>query len=247
MLRICEKQGKGGCGSNWAYGYHGGQSRGESGLLARTMEAVRKEATRQDYYGGTVLLHSLSGGTGSGLGSKMCEEICEEFPVHHILTVSVVPHQSGESPLQYYNTLLSLASMHRCADGILLFHNDHALSHAGLPRRSGTVILQQISLSAMNGHVASCMAGLMLPVQSLTKHSDPRQPGQHLLSLQMSYRNCDKVIGVSSGIFSQLTTGMIHKMRLVSHAPAYSPFVPITAISWLLDHVINRAKAMITA
>ncbi|XP_026855081.2 tubulin gamma chain-like isoform X2 [Electrophorus electricus] len=225
MLRICEKQGKGGCGSNWAYGYHGGQSRGESGLLARTMEAVRKEATRQDYYGGTVLLHSLSGGTGSGLGSKMCEEICEEFPVHHILTVSVVPHQSGESPLQYYNTLLSLASMHR----------------------SGTVILQQISLSAMNGHVASCMAGLMLPVQSLTKHSDPRQPGQHLLSLQMSYRNCDKVIGVSSGIFSQLTTGMIHKMRLVSHAPAYSPFVPITAISWLLDHVINRAKAMITA
>ncbi|XP_026855084.2 tubulin gamma chain-like isoform X3 [Electrophorus electricus] len=211
MLRICEKQGKGGCGSNWAYGYHGGQSRGESGLLARTMEAVRKEATRQDYYGGTVLLHSLSGGTGSGLGSKMCEEICEEFPVHHILTVSVVPHQSGESPLQYYNTLLSLASMHRCADGILLFHNDHALSHAGLPR------------------------------------SDPRQPGQHLLSLQMSYRNCDKVIGVSSGIFSQLTTGMIHKMRLVSHAPAYSPFVPITAISWLLDHVINRAKAMITA
>lgn len=30
------------------------------------MEAVRREAERQDYYGGTVVLHSLSGGTGSG-------------------------------------------------------------------------------------------------------------------------------------------------------------------------------------
>lgn len=30
------------------------------------MEAVRQEAERRDYYGGTVMLHSVSGGTGSG-------------------------------------------------------------------------------------------------------------------------------------------------------------------------------------
>lgn len=49
----------------------------------------------------------------AGLGSRLCEEIRAEFPVSHILTVSVVPHQSGESPLQHYNTLLSLAALHR--------------------------------------------------------------------------------------------------------------------------------------
>lgn len=47
-------------------GYHGGQSEGQNGLLQHTMEAVRRVAEKQDYYGGTVVLHSLSGGTGSG-------------------------------------------------------------------------------------------------------------------------------------------------------------------------------------
>uniref|UniRef100_W5LAT3 Tubulin delta chain n=1 Tax=Astyanax mexicanus TaxID=7994 RepID=W5LAT3_ASTMX len=159
-------EGKGGRGGNWAYGYHGGPSEGETGVLQRTMEAVRQEAERQDYYGGTILLHSLSGGTGSGLGSRLCEQIREEFPVGHVLTVSVVPHQSGESPLQHYNTALSLASLHRSADGVLLFHNDHALSQcAGSPERSST--RPQGSLSAVNTRHASHLAGLLLPVQSL--------------------------------------------------------------------------------
>ncbi|KAK2855005.1 hypothetical protein Q7C36_006874 [Tachysurus vachellii] len=167
-------EGKGGRGGNWAYGYHGGRFEGDNGLLKQTMEALRQEAERQDYYGGTVLLHSLTGGTGSGLGSRLCEEIREEFPVRHILTVSVVPHHSGESPLQHYNTLLSLAALHRSADGILLFHNDHVLSRARFQQKShagfGTVScgFPQSTLSVMNTHIISCMAGLLMPVKTLT-------------------------------------------------------------------------------
>ncbi|KAF5901097.1 tubulin beta chain, nucleomorph-like, partial [Clarias magur] len=163
-------EGKGGRGGNWAYGYHGGQGETENGLLQHTMEALRREAERQDYYGGTVALHSLSGGTGSGLGSRLCEEIREAFPAGHILTVSVVPHQSGESPLQHYNTLLSLAALHRSADGILLFHNDHVLSRSGFQQKSHTghgavsCGFSQSTLSAMNAHITSCMAGLLLPL-----------------------------------------------------------------------------------
>ncbi|KAM9489417.1 tubulin delta chain-like isoform 2-T2 [Clarias gariepinus] len=170
-------EGKGGRGGNWAYGYHGGQGEAENGLLQRTMEALRREAERQDYYGGIVALHSLSGGTGSGLGSRLCEEIREAFPAGHILTVSVVPHQSGESPLQHYNTLLSLAALHRSADGILLFHNDHVLSRAGFQQKSHTgheavsCGFSQSTLSAMNAHITSCMAGLLLPVNTLTTRS----------------------------------------------------------------------------
>lgn len=37
-----------------------------NGLLHRAMEAVRRAAERIDCYGGVMLLHSLSGGTGSG-------------------------------------------------------------------------------------------------------------------------------------------------------------------------------------
>ncbi|KAI5106096.1 tubulin delta chain [Silurus meridionalis] len=170
-------EGKGGRGGNWAYGYHGERGETENALLQKTMEAVRREAERQDYYGGTVLLHSLSGGTGSGFGSRLCEDIREEFPVGHILTMSVVPHQSGESPLQHYNTLLSLAALHRSTDGILLFHNDHVLSQAGFQQKShagfGAVScgFPQSTLSAMNAHITSCMAGLLMPLRSLTTGS----------------------------------------------------------------------------
>lgn len=43
----------------------------------------------------------------------MCEEIRDTFPAGHILTVPVAPHQNGECPLQSYNSLLSLSSLHR--------------------------------------------------------------------------------------------------------------------------------------
>ncbi|XP_030638671.1 tubulin delta chain-like [Chanos chanos] len=173
-LRQCNiVQGKGGRGTNWAYGYHGHRGAGENKLLLEAMESIRREAERRDYFGGTVLFHSLSGGTGSGLGSRLCEEIREEFPLAHILTVSVMAHQSGESPLQHYNTLLSLASLHRSVDCLLLFDNDYALSSAGVPRRptlgppSPSSGPTQGSFSAVNTHIASCVAGLLMPVQSL--------------------------------------------------------------------------------
>ncbi|XP_045064257.1 LOW QUALITY PROTEIN: tubulin beta chain-like [Coregonus clupeaformis] len=154
-------------GSNWAYGYNGHWGEESNGLLQQTMEAVRREVARIDYYGGVVLLHSLSRGTGSGLGSKLCEEIRDTFPAGHILTVSVAPHQSGESPLQHYNTLLSLASLQRSADGVLTRAQalQRALmstssSFSGVPPAAGSL-----------SHVTSCMAGLLLPVHSLTTAS----------------------------------------------------------------------------
>ncbi|XP_063076307.1 tubulin delta chain-like isoform X1 [Engraulis encrasicolus] len=168
-------QGKGGRGNNWAYGYHGPRGAEGDKLLHGAMEAVRREAEKRDYYGGTVMVHGVSGGTGSGLGSRLCEEIRAEYPVSHLLSVSVVPHQSGESPLQHYNTLLSLDALHRCCDGILLFHNDHALSGVHQNKAVCTSGLSsgvsQDTLSFMNRHIVSCMAGLLFPVNSLTTAS----------------------------------------------------------------------------
>uniref|UniRef100_A0A4W5RVY1 Tubulin/FtsZ GTPase domain-containing protein n=1 Tax=Hucho hucho TaxID=62062 RepID=A0A4W5RVY1_9TELE len=102
---------QGGRGSNWAYGYNEHWTEESNSLLQQTMKDVCREVERIDYYGGGVLLHSLSGGTGSGFSSKLCEEICDTFPAGHILIVSVAPHQIEESPVQHYNTLLSLASL----------------------------------------------------------------------------------------------------------------------------------------
>ncbi|XP_062978635.1 tubulin delta chain-like [Elgaria multicarinata webbii] len=164
--------GKQGRGNNWAYGYHGVRSESEQNLFRRTMESLRKEVERKDSYCGTVLFHSLSGGTGAGLSSRLCEALREEYPLGYILAVSVAPHQAGESPLQHYNSLLCLSWLQRYADGILLFHNDEVLKRAAtlqgkdLPEASS-----QVSLSAMNTYVASCLAGLLHPLKIFTTRS----------------------------------------------------------------------------
>ena len=62
---------------------------------------------------GTIVVHSLTGGTGSGLGSHLVERIRDAYPLAHVMSVAVSPHSSGDSPLQHYNSLLSLASLQR--------------------------------------------------------------------------------------------------------------------------------------
>ncbi len=65
---VCDKTGR---GNNWAYGYYGrkGEREGGSGedLLGRVREAVRRVVERCDRFSGFLMLHSIAGGTGSGM------------------------------------------------------------------------------------------------------------------------------------------------------------------------------------
>ena len=65
-----------GRGNNWALGFskeYREKHRDiiEKSLHEQAIECLRKEAEKADYYLGTVLTHSLAGGTGSGLGSRL--------------------------------------------------------------------------------------------------------------------------------------------------------------------------------
>ncbi|XP_048452120.1 tubulin delta chain-like [Rhincodon typus] len=160
---------------NLLTGYHGLRTQNDNSLLNRTLDSFRKEVERRDAYCGVILLHSLTGGTGSGLGARLCESIREEFPMGYILSVTVAPHQVGESPLQHYNSLLCLSWLQRYADGVLLFHNDDILRRTqalcGRKIDHTTAQQPQISLSDMNTLIASCLAGLMYPVSNLRTRS----------------------------------------------------------------------------
>ncbi|XP_063306923.1 tubulin delta chain-like [Pelobates fuscus] len=167
--------GRRGRGNNWAFGYSGSCTNTEKSLLDLTMESFRKEVERRDCYSGTVLLHSLCGGTGSGLGAHLCEEIRDTYPAGHILSMTVAPHENGETPLQHYNSLLCLAWLQRYCDGVLLFQNDDVLRRAAdltekkMPMVSG--VQPAVSLRDMNTYIASCLVGLLYPVHSLATRS----------------------------------------------------------------------------
>lgn len=161
--------GQKGRGNNWALGYHGfGGETEDTSLLHRTMDSLRMEVERCDNYAGTIVVHSLAGGTGSGLGSHLVERIRDTYPMAHVMSVAVSPHTSGDSPLQHYNSLLSLASLQCHADGVLLFNNDDVLHH--VVTHSGLVSQQKraasTSLKDMNAYISASLAGLLQPFGS---------------------------------------------------------------------------------
>ena len=130
-----------GRGGNFALGYYGealGQASAASALdgdteplWAKALDRLRNQV--EGCHGrhlGTYLAHSLGGGTGSGLGARLAEEVRDNYPKASLLTTSVLPISSGENPMQSYNVILSLACIQEVADGLLLYENDSLLASA---------------------------------------------------------------------------------------------------------------------
>jgi Tubulin/FtsZ family, GTPase domain len=67
-------QGSVGRGNNWAYGFSDDQ--GVEGI----MDSYRKMTEKLCKYDGVMLFHSLAGGTGSGLGSRLINLLKPGWP-----------------------------------------------------------------------------------------------------------------------------------------------------------------------
>ncbi|OCT75369.1 hypothetical protein XELAEV_18030548mg [Xenopus laevis] len=164
--------GRRGRGNNWAFGKdktNCSVSQCISALCADTYNRLQRLVH--------ILLMALllSVFSSQGLGARLCEEIRDTYPAGHILSVAVAPHETGDTPLQHYNSLLCLSSLQRYSDGILLFQNDDimhrvaALGEKKVPLVSG--VETPVSLAAMNSHIASCLAGLLYPTNTLRTRS----------------------------------------------------------------------------
>ncbi|KAL5008452.1 hypothetical protein ScPMuIL_014033 [Solemya velum] len=169
-LRIRDENiivGKRGRGTNWAMGYNGPGPHIDDKLGDRTMEALRREIERCDRFCGVILMHSLSGGTGSGLGSRICEDVRDSYPLSHLMSCAVAPCASGESPLQHYNSLLTLSCLQRNTDGIVLIHNDDVISRL----QKSASASRSVSLQLVNSAISAELNGIFLPTDTLTPSS----------------------------------------------------------------------------
>jgi tubulin gamma len=70
---------------------------------------------------GFMLLHSIAGGTGSGVGSFLLERLNDRFPKRLIQTYSIFPdtQDSGDVVVGPYNSLLSLRRLTEFADSVV--------------------------------------------------------------------------------------------------------------------------------
>ncbi|KAK9841919.1 hypothetical protein WJX84_011041 [Apatococcus fuscideae] len=108
-----------GSGNNWAQGHHAYGPQYHQKLLQR----LRRAAEACDSLQGFLLLHSLGGGTGSGLGTYLLSMLQDEFPGILRFACSVFPSDDDDVVTSPYNSLLALQQLLEHADCVLPLEN----------------------------------------------------------------------------------------------------------------------------
>eukprot|EP00933_Yihiella_yeosuensis_P029668 TRINITY_DN23300_c0_g1_i1.p1 TRINITY_DN23300_c0_g1~~TRINITY_DN23300_c0_g1_i1.p1 ORF type:complete len:467 (+),score=67.06 TRINITY_DN23300_c0_g1_i1:103-1503(+) len=141
----------GGAGNNWAKGYSGAEKVQED-----IFEMLDREADGSDSLEGFVLIHSIAGGTGSGMGSYLLEGINDRYPKKLIQTYSVFPLLSSDTSdvvVQPYNSVLTLKRLTLNADCVVVLDNT-ALNRIAQDRLK----LSNPTFSQINALVSTVMA-----------------------------------------------------------------------------------------
>lgn len=188
--------GQSGRGNNWAFGYQqmsttsvNAQPRhraiwrfqlaseddrtGEAMLLDQVIDGVRQEVEECDTAVDFLLMHSLAGGSGSGLGSKVLEIVREDYPLNNIATASVAPRQAGDAPMQSLNSVMALSFLQAYADVVMVFSNQDILgSGSGLPGGGGAATSAAVhqqqpkarTMADVNQVICSSLTGALWPL-----------------------------------------------------------------------------------
>lgn len=152
--RLHEEQS--GCGNNWALGFNGTKHK-----LEDYMESIRLEMETMDRYTGSVLIHSLAGGTGSGLGCRLLQEMRDTYPKPYLMCNTIAPFKAGDTVLQQYNAVLSIEKLKEYADCVLYKDNDtvqRMVLYWKKKKKSG----DRVSLEEMNQVIAHDLASVVL-------------------------------------------------------------------------------------
>lgn len=109
-----------GAGNIFACGYSAAAKMADT-----LLDMLDREADGSDSLEGFMLLHSIAGGTGSGMGSFLLEQIHDRYPKKLIQTYSVFPSSSQVSDVvvQPYNSMLTLRRLAEYADSVVVLDN----------------------------------------------------------------------------------------------------------------------------
>ncbi|XP_069742929.1 tubulin epsilon chain [Narcine bancroftii] len=108
-----------GSGNNWAVGYkqYGDQYRDQ------ILNILRKTADHCDSLQCFFLIHSMGGGTGSGLGTFVLSLLEDEFPEVYRFVTSVYPSAEDDVITSPYNSVLAMKELTEHADCVLPIEN----------------------------------------------------------------------------------------------------------------------------
>ncbi|KAG7251223.1 hypothetical protein CRUP_011880, partial [Coryphaenoides rupestris] len=87
------------------------------------VEKVRRAAEHCDCLQCFFLIHSMGGGTGSGLGTRVLGLLEEEFPEVCRVVTSVFPSEEDDVVTSPYNSVLAMKELTEHADCVLPVEN----------------------------------------------------------------------------------------------------------------------------
>ncbi|KAF8318992.1 tubulin-domain-containing protein [Clavulina sp. PMI_390] len=143
--------GESGAGNNWAKGYY---TEGAE-LVESILEVLRQQVEQCESFQGFQIIHSLGGGTGSGLGTLLAAKVREEVPDGMISTFSVLPSpKMSDTVVEPYNAMLSMHQLTENSDLTVCIDNDALYD---LSARQGH---KAPEFSHLNNTIAMVMAGV---------------------------------------------------------------------------------------
>lgn len=143
-----------GSGNNWAHGFCQHGPKGHDGIL----NALQHEVEKCDNLESFLILMSVAGGTGSGLGTYVTQLLCDEYPSVTVVNPIVWPYASGEVIVQNYNALLTTANLYSLSDALILLPNDHLHKVC-----SKLLHLKEIGFKDLNKVASHVLASILQP------------------------------------------------------------------------------------
>ena len=111
-------------GNNWGKGHYTDGAE----LMDKVLQCIQTEVEKCSSLSAFSLIHSLGGGTGSGMGTLLLTQLKDLFPSKLLQTYSVFPYPSPQIShivSEPYNALLSLNILIQYADYIFPIDNLH--------------------------------------------------------------------------------------------------------------------------
>ena len=195
-----------GAGNNWGKGYGEAQN-----VMETILDILDREAENSDSLEAFMLMHSVAGGTGSGLGSFLMESIRDRFPKTLLNTVSVFPSsgaQASDVVVQPYNSVLTLHRLIEHADASVIFDNNSLVRIANetLHLRSAQSLMDRFD-DQRNHHAEIALTNSLMSTALLAATATIRFPGY-------MYNN-----------WSSVLASMIPLSRYHFLAASYTPFL----------------------